>query len=249
MSGEQVREWRDVVGWGGKYVGLYQVSNDGCVRRVKGGMGAKVGRILKQHLDRAGYLVVRLSVDGMSNTRRVHQLVAQAFCPNPDAKYAVDHIDRNKVNNHVSNLRYATRAENAINTAGRTNTGIKHISKSRSNGYPAFFVSIRRGRKNVVRKYFPIKDRDEDDVLAEAVAYRNEKYTELAIQADDREADGAADRDGDARTDGCALGGTELASGHLSDGTSQPATFLTDGSFCAHLQPILEYIYDNVTQP
>lgn len=184
MSGEQVREWRDVVGWGGIYIGVYQVSNDGCVRRVK------TGRILKQYPNRGGYLGVGLCVDGMPNTRRVHQLVAQAFCPNPDAKYAVDHIDRNRQNNHVTNLRYATPSENSINTAGYSNTGIKHISKSRSNGYPAFFVSIRRGRKNVVRKYFPIKDRDEDDVRAEAEAYLRERCIEHGIQVDDRQADG-----------------------------------------------------------
>ncbi len=41
MSGEeQVREWRDVCGWGGMYVGVYQVSDDGCVRRAGTGTDA-----------------------------------------------------------------------------------------------------------------------------------------------------------------------------------------------------------------
>jgi hypothetical protein len=42
---------------------------------------------------------------------RVHILVALAFIPNPEGKPTVDHIDGNKKNNHVSNLRWATMEE------------------------------------------------------------------------------------------------------------------------------------------
>jgi hypothetical protein len=178
MSGEQ--EWRDIEGYGGIYVGVYQVSNDGCVRRVK------TGRILKPGPSGNGYLTVHLYADGKPKTCKVHRLVAEAFVPNPDNKPDVDHVDRNKLNNHVSNLRWATGAENNINTAGRTNTGKKHICRTLNHrGKPEFHVAIRRGRKRVVSKWFPIKDRDEAEVLAEADAYRREKYSELGILAID----------------------------------------------------------------
>ena len=47
---------------------------------------------------------------------RVHRLVAECFLLNPDHKKTVDHIDQNKTNNCVSNLRWATLNEQQDNT-------------------------------------------------------------------------------------------------------------------------------------
>jgi len=47
----------------------------------------------------------------------VHKLVAWAFLPPPlEGEDTIDHIDMNKLNNHISNLRWATHADN-INAA------------------------------------------------------------------------------------------------------------------------------------
>lgn len=48
-------------------------------------------------------------------TYYVHRLVAETFIPNPDNKPSIDHIDRNRANNDVSNLRWVTTKENAYN--------------------------------------------------------------------------------------------------------------------------------------
>jgi len=45
----------------------------------------------------------------------IHKLVALTYIPNPENKYSVDHIDRNKTNNHISNLRWATFSEQMTN--------------------------------------------------------------------------------------------------------------------------------------
>ena len=48
-------------------------------------------------------------------TYLVHRLIAETFIPNPENKPCIDHIDRNRDNNDVSNLRWVTIKENAYN--------------------------------------------------------------------------------------------------------------------------------------
>jgi hypothetical protein len=48
------------------------------------------------------------------NDYRINRLVAKAFIPNPENKPIVHHKDHNKLNNHYSNLEWATPQENAV---------------------------------------------------------------------------------------------------------------------------------------
>ena len=94
----------------------YEVSSVGRVRN------SGTGRVLKPSAGGGGYPHVVLNKDGKQRTRNIHQLVAEAFIENPEDKRCIDHIDSNKKNNCVENLRRATHSQNGMNQKIRTNT-------------------------------------------------------------------------------------------------------------------------------
>ena len=70
--------------------------------------------------------MVDLWKDGKCKKGIVHRLVAKTYIPNPCNLPEIDHIDTNRQNNNVNNLRWCTRKENCNNPLS-----LKHSSKSR----------------------------------------------------------------------------------------------------------------------
>ncbi len=129
--------WRDIVG----YEGLYAVSNRGTVKslarvvvysdRVK---AKRKEILLKARPDRSGYLRVRLYNDGIGKTFFVHRLVAIAFIPNPDKKPDINHRIGGIANrglNHVENLEWTTKVDNALHGFRHGDRTVKKGSKSK----------------------------------------------------------------------------------------------------------------------
>lgn len=110
--------WKDIP----DYKGYYQVSNLGRVKGLKYTFWAKKQfrtlpeRILKPNKNKNGYFYVVLHKNKKGKTWKVHKLVALAFIPNPENKKCIDHIDTNKENNNVNNLRWCTHKENMSNS-------------------------------------------------------------------------------------------------------------------------------------
>lgn len=95
--------WKDIPG----YKGLYQASNLGRIRSFK----LKDVRVLVPHLTNYGYETVALN----GTRKTVHRLIALTFLPNPDKLPIVDHINGNRTDNRVDNLRWVDRVTNRHN--------------------------------------------------------------------------------------------------------------------------------------
>ena len=97
IGGSPCTHWRPISG----YEGFYEVSDNGEVRN------SRTGRILKQKVERNGYVRVHLSKDGTARSMLLHRVVANTFLPNPNGLLTVNHLDEDKTNNRLSNLEWA----------------------------------------------------------------------------------------------------------------------------------------------
>lgn len=110
--------WKPIKG----YDGLYEVSNMGRVRSLDRKSLVKnsekkiarniKGKVLKSVDNGHGYKLVNLAKNSKTKKFYIHRLVAETFLPNSETKLQVDHMDFNKANNKVSNLRWVSAIEN-----------------------------------------------------------------------------------------------------------------------------------------
>lgn len=99
----------------------YEVSTYGRVRNVKRSI------IMKPYYRWGGYArVTLLNKESEMKGFYVHQLVSKVWINNEEGKKEVDHIDKDKNNNHVTNLRWVTRSENNINRRKFKNSSSKY---------------------------------------------------------------------------------------------------------------------------
>lgn len=100
------------------YEGLYAVDKDGNVWSLNWNGTGRTQK-LKSGVSSNGYLMINMCKDGKRKGKTVHRLVAEAFLPDYSAELDVDHIDRDKTNNNLSNLRMVTTQQNAFNTKAK----------------------------------------------------------------------------------------------------------------------------------
>ena len=149
-----------------EYEGIYQISNLGRIKAVQrkvrnssvGGFRNLPEKILKTRIEN-GYYSLTLNKGVKQLFICIHRLVAIAFIPNPENKRCVNHLDGNKLNNNVNNLKWSTHSENEKH-AYQIGLKISHR------------VSINQGEKSSFSKL------KENQVIE--IYYLNEKRKELA---------------------------------------------------------------------
>ena len=122
----------------------YEISDHGNIKNIT------THKMLKPRVNNRGYNNVDLYNIG-KRTKQIHRLVAQAFLDNHDDKLCVDHIDRNRLNNHISNLRYATNSENSMNRSKCSNntSGTTGVNFHKTNNKWRARITKDGARKNL----------------------------------------------------------------------------------------------------
>jgi len=109
----EIEIWKEYTGEITAFHGHLMISNKGRILRQYDRW--PYASMIKGSIDMDGYNIFRISINGKRYTKKVHRLVAETFCPNPENKPEVDHINAIRNDNRVENLRWATRLENSRN--------------------------------------------------------------------------------------------------------------------------------------
>ena len=100
------------------YEGFYEVSELGKVLSIDriveckdGSTRKRKGKELKPETHIDGYTLIKLSKNCINKMMTVHRLVAETFLPNPDNLPQVHHINHDRTDNRVHNLKWVNDAE------------------------------------------------------------------------------------------------------------------------------------------
>ena len=104
------RNWKPIAGFEDRY----EVSDGGEVRSTVDTHGNKIEpRIKKRTVNAQGYWCVSLSRHGISRMYTIHSLVANAFFGPGVEGSEVRHLDGNRLNCNIENLRWGTSSDNS----------------------------------------------------------------------------------------------------------------------------------------
>lgn len=93
---------------------LYEVNCDGT--KIRNARSKRCLKCYKQkHNSNTEYWCLTVNIGRKPHKVYIHKVVAECWLGKKPEGYEVDHIDRNSLNNHWTNLRYVTRSQQMIN--------------------------------------------------------------------------------------------------------------------------------------
>jgi len=125
----------------------YDITEEGIITNIKRKTQLKHYARDKKHKQQ--YLRVCLK----GKNQYVHRLLAQQFIPNPDNKEFVDHINTNRQDNRLENLRWASRGENIINRKLQSKFDKTYIGEWKKKNSKYDFWTIIIGHKDIQYKF------------------------------------------------------------------------------------------------
>lgn len=154
---------------------LYEVNCDGTI--IRNARSKRVRKCYKQaHNSKTEHWVTTVTIGGKTRKVFIHKVVAECWLGAKPEGYEVDHIDRNSLNNHWTNLRYVTKSEQMKNRdysgalwdtlIGNLSVGNKgHINPVRliRDGKAIDFPTARRAAKYLATIYPHKKEKSFND--------------------------------------------------------------------------------------
>jgi hypothetical protein len=135
----------------------YTIDRDGIVKNKT------TGKILADRINtQIGYRYVSLWKNNKERKFTLHRLLGLHYIPNPENKPYIDHIDRNKLNNDLSNLRWVDGTENNLNSP----------SQERQT-HNIYWVEERKYYKVIIQRYGVAKYCGSAKTIEEAIAIRD----------------------------------------------------------------------------
>lgn len=141
----------------------YEINRFGTIRNKK---SKKI--ISTPSINNCGYRLALLTRNKKRYCKSVHRLMAITFLGlEEDSKLTVDHIDRDKLNNNLENLRVVTFSQNMLNKKHKRKLhNIRKVNNYKSKPWEVRFV---RNKKIVHNSYH--------SELKEAIKIRNSLFT------------------------------------------------------------------------
>jgi hypothetical protein len=154
-------EFEDLKG----YEKLYKINRKGEI------WSCYYKRLMKPTLSTStGYYAIEITKGPQQGIQtHIHRLLAIQFIPNPNNLPLIDHIDRNKINNCLENLRWASHRTNNLNMGKTPKSGHQNIC---IDSYNCKIVNIYINGKRYNKRFKELKD---------AIAYRDKLIEEYCI--------------------------------------------------------------------